>query len=50
MNPGVDLFESSVNSYGGKTLLLTKIYKYAFESSVNSYGGKTTVFLLFAEI
>ena len=34
-------FESSVNSYGGKTSLGCDIDSCQFESSVNSYGGKT---------
>ncbi len=37
-------FESSVNSYGGKTPMLYAIFQTLFESSVNSYGGKTQVF------
>ena len=36
-------FESSVNSYGGKTHTLTAVPSIQFESSVNSYGGKTLV-------
>ena len=35
------LFESSVNSYGGKTSTKTGRKRDGFESSVNSYGGKT---------
>ena len=35
------LFESSVNSYGGKTLSSACSVTMKFESSVNSYGGKT---------
>ena len=34
-------FESSVNSYGGKTTLTFPVAVSWFESSVNSYGGKT---------
>ena len=34
-------FESSVNSYGGKTSLFSCYMVDWFESSVNSYGGKT---------
>ena len=34
-------FESSVNSYGGKTLAGVQAANAGFESSVNSYGGKT---------
>ena len=34
-------FESSVNSYGGKTRLMLIQMWLLFESSVNSYGGKT---------
>ena len=36
-------FESSVNSYGGKTTIIDIILIVKFESSVNSYGGKTHV-------
>ena len=35
------LFESSVNSYGGKTHIFWLVLSAMFESSVNSYGGKT---------
>ena len=35
------LFESSVNSYGGKTSTVKWSEVGKFESSVNSYGGKT---------
>ena len=34
-------FESSVNSYGGKTQEVAVVMVITFESSVNSYGGKT---------
>ena len=34
-------FESSVNSYGGKTGFYIHGMYQMFESSVNSYGGKT---------
>ncbi len=34
-------FESSVNSYGGKTIQRNSPSQFVFESSVNSYGGKT---------
>ena len=34
-------FESSVNSYGRKTTLLSSATEGLFESSVNSYGRKT---------
>ena len=34
-------FESSVNSYGGKTNNPVISVISSFESSVNSYGGKT---------
>ena len=34
-------FESSVNSYGGKTPPHSRYSINVFESSVNSYGGKT---------
>ena len=35
------MFESSVNSYGRKTLTVSQIVTVSFESSVNSYGRKT---------
>ncbi len=38
-------FESSVNSYGGKTGCTISYYPLLFESSVNSYGGKTLILL-----
>ena len=34
-------FESSVNSYGRKTIINTHKKHMVFESSVNSYGRKT---------
>ena len=34
-------FESSVNSYGRKTIFSGRKVVAAFESSVNSYGRKT---------
>ena len=37
----INEFESSVNSYGGKTTPLASCDTAGFESSVNSYGGKT---------
>ena len=36
-------FESSVNSYGGKTANSSADTSRRFESSVNSYGGKTLI-------
>ena len=35
-------FESSVNSYGGQTMLSAASAPVGFESSVNSYGGQTS--------
>ena len=40
--PNAFAFESSVNSYGRKTTLLSSATEGLFESSVNSYGRKTT--------
>ena len=37
------LFESSVNSYGRKTMVGAIQHEKAFESSVNSYGRKTAL-------
>ena len=34
------MFESSVNSYGGKTFVPNLHLQLVFESSVNSYSGK----------
>ena len=43
-------FESSVNSYGGKTDEISYKCLYKFESSVNSYGGKTGIAFLFPHL
>ena len=37
-----DMFESSVNSYGRQTVLVSGQVQRWFESSVNSYGRQTT--------
>ena len=39
------MFESSVNSYGRKTIIAAGLHDLGFESSVNSYGRKTLLCL-----
>ena len=42
-------FESSVNSYGGKTYAFEESMNVLFERSVISYDGKTIVWLSYME-